>query len=84
MRTLNIRVIILSAFLVLFTLSASARALWEIPDPTLPYIAKIRTQGRGVAVIYNSKICKEIGDACMFFREHADAHDTLNNPLYDP
>jgi hypothetical protein len=84
MRTLNIRVIILSAFLVLFTLSASARALWEIPDPTLPYIAKIRTQGRGVAVIYNSKICKEIGDACMFFREHADAHDTLNHPLYDP
>ena len=85
MRTLNIRVIILSAFLLLFTLSASARALWEIPDPMLPYIAKIRYSERGgYDVVYNSKICEEIGAACMFFREHADAHETLNHPLYDP
>jgi hypothetical protein len=78
--------IFIGLLLTLVSTSLFARAFWEIRDPNLPYIAKIRAgRGDSYTVIYNSKICEQIGeDACMFFREHADAHETLNHPLYDP
>jgi hypothetical protein len=84
MRIKNTLILIFLLISGLFVLTVSSRG-WETSDPTLPYIAKIRYERGGApAVIYNSRICKEIGDACIFFREHADAHDTLNHPLYDP
>lgn len=78
--------IFIGLLLTLVSTSLFARAFWEIRDPNLPFIAKIRAgRGDSYTVIYNSKICEQIGeDACMFFREHADAHAMLNHPLYDP
>ena len=52
----------------------------EIPDPNLPEIAMIRTfRDTKTAVIYNPETCKEIGEACGFFRLHAFAHSHLNH-----
>lgn len=57
----------------------------EIGDPNLPFIAKIRAdRGGSSVVIYNSEICREIGDACGFFRSHAYAHLALNHQPFLP
>lgn len=65
--------------------AGGSRHFWEIPDPALPYIAKIRVSPRsGTTVVYNSKICKEIGAACGFFRTHAHAHDMLSHNIMPP
>lgn len=57
----------------------------EIGDPNLPFIAKIRTgRANSSVVIYNSRICEEIGKACGFFRSHAYAHFTLNHRPFLP
>jgi hypothetical protein len=54
----------------------------EIPDPSLPEIAIMRADPHwGAAVIYNPITCKEIGEACGFFRLHAFAHNHLNHIL---
>jgi hypothetical protein len=56
--------------------------LWEIPDPHLQEIAMIRADPHwGAAVIYNPDTCKDIGEACGFFRLHAFAHSHLNHTL---
>lgn len=58
---------------------------WEIRDPALPYIAKVRADPQwGSAVIYNPDLCDQIGDACAFFRTHAYAHAFLNDLLLPP
>ena len=55
---------------------------WEIPDPDLKEIAMIRADPNwGTVVIYNPITCKEISDACMFFRRHAYAHEHLRHGL---
>jgi hypothetical protein len=52
----------------------------EIPDPYLDEIAMIRkVRASGTAVIYNPDTCREIGEACGFFRLHAFAHNHLNH-----
>lgn len=61
-----------------------ATQYWGIPDPKLPYIAKIRAQARGAVVVYNPDTCKEIGIACGFFIDHASAHAHLNHLLLVP
>ena len=54
----------------------------EIPDIYLKEIAMIRADPHwGAAVIYNPDTCKEIGEACGFFRLHAFAHNHLNHTL---
>ena len=56
--------------------------LWEIPDPDLKEIAMIRADPNwGTVVIYNPNTCNEIGEACMFFRRHAYAHEHLKHGL---
>jgi hypothetical protein len=53
---------------------------WEIPDPSLPEIAMIRTNPNlSTSVIYNPDTCKQIGDACGFFRLHAYSHGILRH-----
>ena len=55
---------------------------WELRDPDLKEIAMIRADPHwGAVVIYNPNTCKEIGDACGFFRLHAYAHKHLNHSL---
>ncbi|HSR62447.1 MAG TPA: hypothetical protein VLN56_03470 [Gammaproteobacteria bacterium] len=76
----------LASFLVVSLVSCTSNKVpgnfWEIPDEQLPYIAMIRDDPRfGTAVIYNPLLCKEIGDACAFFRIHADAHIQLNHNI---
>lgn len=57
----------------------------EIGDPNLPFIAKIRAdRGGSSVVVYNSRICQEIGEACGFFRSHAYAHLALNHQPFLP
>ncbi len=76
----------ISGFLlsVLFTGAATAQ-LWEIPDPQLEDIAKIRAApSGGSTVVYNPDTCREIGAACGFFRKHAHAHAHLNHLLLPP
>jgi len=54
----------------------------EIPDPHLDEIAMVRADPHwGAVVIYNPDTCKEIGEACGFFRLHAFAHRHLNHTL---
>ena len=51
----------------------------------LPYMAELRTtRGSGTVVFYNSEICKQIGEACVFFRSHANAHNVLLEPAFPP
>lgn len=79
------KIILVSGFLlsVLFAGIVNAQ-FWEIPDPELPYIAMVRADPQwGYAVIYNSKYCEQIGDACAFFRAHEYAHAFFND-LYLP
>ena len=86
MKSIMQKIILLSGFLlsILFTGIANAQ-FWEIPDPALPYIAKVRADPSwGYAVIYNSKICEQIGDACAFFRAHEYAHAFLNHMYLPP
>ncbi len=82
------KIILFSGLLLsmLFTGTTIAQfQLWEIPDPNLPEIAMIRADPNwGSAVIYNSDTCKQIGDACGFFRRHASAHAELNHLLLPP
>lgn len=55
---------------------------WELRDPDLKEIAMIRADPHwGAVVIYNPDTCKDIGDACGFFRLHAYAHKHLNHTL---
>lgn len=57
----------------------------EIPTPDLPYIAMIRlSRAESTEVVYNSEICREIGEACGFFRSQAYAHLMLNHRPYLP
>lgn len=57
----------------------------EIGTPNLDRIAVIRTdRANSSVVIYNSEICREIGDACGFFRSHAYAHVPLNHRPFLP
>lgn len=65
--------------------SVLAALYWGITDTKLPYIARIRAQPNGGAiVIYNPDICEEIGPACGFFIDHASAHEHLNHTLLPP
>ena len=55
---------------------------WEIPDPRAPFIALARSHaGEGATVVYNSVYCEQIGEACIFFRTHEEAHIFLNDLL---
>lgn len=61
----------------------TASPFYEIGDPNLKYIATARVgRGNSVAVLYNSTICEDIGDACGFFKNHANAHDMLNHQIF--
>lgn len=52
-------------------------------DPRLEYIATARVgRAENVVVLFNSKICEDIGDACAFFKNHAFAHDMLNHQIF--
>jgi hypothetical protein len=54
----------------------------DLPDPNLSEIAMIRADPNwGTVVIYNPNTCREIGEACGFFRLHAYAHNHLNHTL---
>jgi len=76
---------ILFSGLLFSEITIAAASFWEIPDPHLPYIAMVRADPHwGSAVIYNPDICKEIGAACGFFREHASTHAHLNHLLLPP
>ena len=77
------KMILFSGFLLSISCSEVTIApTGEIPDPTHPEIATMRADPHwGTAVIYNPDICKEIGDACGFFRLHAFAHAVLNHTL---
>ena len=85
----NILKKILSIIFVLFSVSCATGKTnlvisprWELPDPDLKEIAMIRADPNwGTAVIYNPVTCKEIGDACMFFRRHVFAHEHLKHGL---
>ncbi|MFT5425686.1 MAG: hypothetical protein ACI9ZT_000618 [Gammaproteobacteria bacterium] len=49
----------------------------------LPYMAELgTTRGSGTVVYYDSGICEQIGDACVFFRSHANAHNVLLEPAF--
>ncbi len=62
-----------------------AELYWGITDTTLPYIARIRANlSGGAIVIYNPDTCKEIDVACGFFIDHASAHAHLNHILLPP
>lgn len=55
----------------------------ELGDPRLQYIATARVgRSESVTVVFNSKICADIGDACGFFKNHAFAHDMLNHQIF--
>jgi len=57
----------------------------EIGTPDLPYITIIRTEiAESTVVVYNSRICGEIGEACGFFRSHAYAHKQLGHKILLP
>jgi hypothetical protein len=76
--------VLLSCFVLCMSCSnyAAISPRWEIPDPDLKEIAMIRADPHwGAAVIYNPETCKEIGEACGFFRLHAFAHRHLNHLL---
>ena len=80
------KIISVSGFLlsVLFTGIVNAQ-FWEIPDPALPYIAKVRAEPMwGSVVVYNPRYCEQIGDACAFFRAHEYAHAFLNDLFLPP
>lgn len=86
-----LKVVILIVFLLCISCSSTiVQPYWEIPDPNLQEIAMIRTmRDRATAVIYNPNTCKDIGEACGFFRLHAYAHSHLNHlilaaPTYYP
>ncbi len=83
MKYILMKTILLSGLLLSISCSVSGvRAFWEIPDPNLPYIAKVRVDPRwGYVVIYNPDICQQIGAACGFFRTHEFAHYWLKHPL---
>lgn len=52
----------------------------EIGTPDLNYIARIRTnRANSSEVVYNTRICNEIGKACGFFRSQAYAHVPLSH-----
>ena len=68
----------------LFSESLLAAQYWGITDKKLPYIAMIRAQARGAAVVYNPDTCEKIGAACGFFIDHASAHAFLNHLLLPP
>ena len=56
--------------------------IWEISDPDLDEIAMIRADPNwATVVIYNPVTCKQIGEACGFFRLHAFAHEKLRHGL---
>jgi len=87
MQTINLKTLVIST--VLLSLLTGCTPMnkhpKEIGAPNLDYIAKIRA-GRAESrmVIYNSEICREIGDACGFFRSHAFAHAQLNHQPLPP
>jgi hypothetical protein len=83
MKTILVKIILLFGFLLCISCSNTiVHPYWEIPDPSLPEIAMIRADPHwGTAVIYNPDTCKEIGEACGFFRLHAFAHEHLNHNL---
>lgn len=83
----NIRTLFVFGFLLstLLACSAAGRHFWEISSPDLPHIAMIRADPRfGSVVVYNSELCKQIGDACGFFRTHAHAHSSLSHQILPP
>ncbi len=83
MKYILIKIALFSGFLLCMSCSeVTITPYWEIPDPSLPEIAMIRTvRDQTNVVIYNPDTCKEIGDACGFFRLHAYAHDILEHTL---
>jgi hypothetical protein len=71
-------------FTLLLTVACSNTVIapfWEIPDPSLPEIAMVRTNPKGATVVYNPITCAEIGDACGFFKLHAYSHKILRHGL---
>ena len=83
MKSILVKIILLFGFLLCISCSNTiVQPFWEIPDPSLTEIAMIRADPNwGTAVIYNPDTCKEIGEACGFFRLHAFAHAHLNHTL---
>jgi len=80
------KTILYSGFLLSLLFSQIINALyWEISDSRLPYIARVRADPNwGVAILYNPEFCKEIGDACWFFKNHAWAHSARNHIILPP
>ncbi len=83
MKTLYINLIfILSLILCASCKNSTVSSSSDIPDPSLDEIAMMRADANwGTVVIYNPVTCKEIGDACGFFRLHAFSHSHLNHHL---
>ena len=80
------KIILVASLLLSSFLSENVLALyWEISDTKLPYIARVRADPHwGAAVLYNPDICKKIGVACGFFKEHAYAHAHRNHIILPP
>ncbi len=54
-----------------------------VGDPRLPYMAIARVERKeAINIIYNSKICEDIGNACNFFKNHAYAHSMLRHQIF--
>ncbi|MDZ7737313.1 MAG: hypothetical protein U5P41_15455 [Gammaproteobacteria bacterium] len=87
MQTINLKTLIISAVMLglLAGCTTMTRHYSEIGTPDLDYIAMIRTnRANSSEVVYNSEICKEIGEACGFFRSQAYAHLPLNHRPFLP
>ena len=70
--------------LVTTACTTSSYSWREVPDPYLRDIAIIRIdRDQSYAVVYNPEACQQIGDACLFFRSHAYAHQRLNHLIID-
>ncbi len=86
----NIQLLLLSSliagsFSMLSGCTTSSKHVSEISGPNVPHIAMLRrTRFDGTVVVYNSEICKQIGEACDFFRSQTFAHTQLNHPILTP
>lgn len=87
MQTINLKTLVISAAMLglLAGCTTVNKHPREIATPDLPYIAKIRAdRANSTVVVYNSEICRKIGDACGFFRTQAFAHEQLNHQPLAP
>lgn len=78
--------IVFTLLVSLFSANGAFAQVPEIADSNLQDIAEVRSAHNqyGAVILYNPKICNQIGAACGFFRAHEYGHVVLKHQYLNP